>query len=204
MRRCAVAVATAFGLLALVGCQPASPTTSPSPTVTATPSPTYECTPEAGGDASPCGQADYEEMKAKDALYAEAEAVYRELFAENIRISRAGGVTEPTETVLATTEGAFRDDIMGIFRELADDGLKARGDDPSITVERSPGISKQGSALALSICIDATRWAFYRGEARVSEGKVGLDIVYFRHFGSVLKIIGADGRFVDSCDSSDA
>lgn len=42
-------------------------------------SPTYQCVPEAGGDPVPCGPIEYEQAQARDALYAEAEAVYRRL-----------------------------------------------------------------------------------------------------------------------------
>lgn len=209
MRRLTRVTATILTAVVLVGCQPTTsptaPTPSPSPSIsTPVPTPTYMCTPEAGGQEAPCTQAEYDEMKAKDALYAEAEAVYQRLFAENIRISRAGGTAEPTSVILETTEGAFRDNVMSIFREMADEGTRARGEDPTLAIERAPGISKQGSIVALSICVNATRWAFYNGEKQVSQGRIGLDLVYFKRFDMTLKIIGADGRFVDSCEPVDA
>ena len=82
--RATAAILAATFLLA--ACQPSAPgqptpTSSPSSPV-ASPTPTFLCTPEAGGDASPCSEAQYDEMKAKDALYEEAEAVFREMLAE--------------------------------------------------------------------------------------------------------------------------
>jgi len=199
-----VAVLAASCLLA--GCQPTSPLPSPGtmePTSpSGAPTPTFRCTPEAGGEESPCTQAQYDEMKAKDALYAEAEAVYRKLFAENIRISRAGGVSEPTDVIAETTTGAFREDVMAIFEGLAERGLRARGSDPVVIVARAPGVSKEGSIVALSACVDARGWAFYRGDERVSEGKAAADLLYFNRVeDDALKIIGADGELVSSCPS---
>ena len=70
----------------MTGCQPPSPPpptptnsqTSPSSAPSPVATPTYMCTPEAGGDQAPCTQIAYEKMKARDALYTEAETVYRD------------------------------------------------------------------------------------------------------------------------------
>jgi hypothetical protein len=83
----------------LAGCQP--PVPSPTPV------PSYRCTPEAGGAEFDCTQHQYDEMVAKDKLYAEDEAVYRRFLVEDIRIMRAGGVSSPTPELLETTSGAF-------------------------------------------------------------------------------------------------
>ena len=93
-RRTAVSTAVLALALALAGCQPA--------TTTPTPVPSYRCTPEAGGAEFDCSQHQYDDMVAKDQLYAEAEAVYRKFFAEDVRILRKGGVQEPTEALLRT------------------------------------------------------------------------------------------------------
>ena len=67
--------------VASAGCQAAD---------TPPPQPTYTCTPEAGGEPFTCSQYQYDEMVGRDALYAEAEAVYRKFLAEDVRIMRAG------------------------------------------------------------------------------------------------------------------
>ena len=196
-------VATLAAMLLLAGCQPSSPVeptpssspASPSPA----PTPSFSCTPEAGGEQTPCSQAQYDEMKAKDKLYAEAESVFREYFAENIRISRAGGVKEPTEVLLSTTSGAFLADVMQIFQDMVERDLRAKGDDPTILIRRLPGVSKAGSVIALTVCVDATRWAFFDGDNRVQQGRPAIDEIYFGHVDGTLKAIGADGRWVDSC-----
>lgn len=196
-----IAVAILGMACLLAGCQPPAPTVAPTPTPATIPTPSFSCTPEAGGDAYECTQAQYDEMVAKDALYAEAEAVFQEFFAENIRISRAGGVEEPTEVLLATATGAFLENAMEIFRDMAKRGLKANGNDPTAAVKRLPGSSKGGSIVALSVCVDASGWAFYRGDELDSHGRPAEDHIYFSRIDGVLKMIGADGGWVDSCSA---
>lgn len=193
----------------VAGCQPSSPSpstptsppASPSPTFPSpAPTPTYLCTPEAGGETTPCSQRQYDEMKAKDALYAEAEAVFREFFAENIRISREGGLSEPTDVILATTSGAYLEDAMTLFRRQLDRGTRAKGADPDVVkIQRLVGQSKGGSVVALEICVDATGWGFYKEDKRVTDGIRAVDKTYFAKVDARLKMIGADGREVESC-----
>ena len=197
-----VAVLAALGLVA--GCQPATsvtvPPASPSASVpeSASPEPSFRCTPEAGGDEYDCSQAQHEEMVAKDALYAEAEEVARKLFAENIRITRAGGVTEPTPVLLELSERYFLEDVMQQYRDFHKNRLLPKGEDPLIVrVERLAGRSKEGSVVALRICVDASNWAFYRGDKLKSRGYLAEDDIYFTRTNGVLKAFGADGR--DQC-----
>lgn len=206
MRQFAVATAAALTAVLLAGCQPTVPPTTPTPTTTPTtlspvPTPTYLCTPEAGGEATPCSQIDYEQMKAKDALYTEAEAVYRKLFAESIRLNRAGGVSAPTEVMLSTTTGDYLDDLLASFRGQLERGSRARGDDPTIVwIQRLAGQSKAGSEVALAICVDSTGWGYYIGDERVTDGVIAIDETYFARFDGVMKAIGADGKETDSCE----
>ena len=206
MRRPAHATAAMLAAVVLAGCQPTATPTSPTPTspsastVSPVPTPTYQCTPEAGGEETPCTQIQYEDMKAKDRLYAEAEAVFREAFAENIRISRAGGVTEPTPVMLRTMDGFYLEDVLSLFQGQHERGTVAKGDDPQIvTVERLVQ-SKAGSIVALAICVDATGWGFYKGNKRVTDGGIAIDDTYFSRVDGTLKMIGADGKEAKSCD----
>jgi hypothetical protein len=199
------AVAALAVLVMLAGCQAvASPTTTsttPAPTVTSpSPEPSFTCTPEAGGDEYACTQAQHDEMVAKDALYAEAEEVARRLFAENIRITRAGGVTEPTQVLLENSERYFLEDVMTEYRKMRSRGWLPRGEDPVIVrIERLAGRSKEGSIAALRVCTDATKWAFYKGDVRKSTGALAEDDLYFTRTDGVLKALGADGREVERC-----
>jgi hypothetical protein len=140
-------------------------------------------------------------MKTKDALYAEAEAVYRQYWDEVVRIMRLGGVTEPTEVLLQTTHGFQREDVLTRLSQLIEDGVVARGEDPRIIwIQRLPGQSKSGSLVAMATCVDATKWGFYRGEKLKSPGRAAVDHLYFGRVDGILKIIGADGQDAISCD----
>lgn len=208
MRRLARIAAAMLVAALLAGCQPVipptpSPSTSPPASSTAVPTPTYLCTPEAGGEESPCSQVDYEEMKAKDALYAEAEAVYREYYAENIRISRTGGVTEPTEILLRTTTGSVQENVMDVFRDMVKRGVRAKGNDPTLAIDRAPGLERKGSLVALEVCADASGWAFYNGSKLVSQGRPARERVYFaRSDGEQLKMTYTEGKWVESCSQT--
>lgn len=179
-------------LAAAVGCTPAAPTPSPLPS--------FRCTPEAGGAEFDCSQAQYDEMVAKDALYAEAEAVYRKFLAEDTRIMRAGGVAEPTDVILETTSGAFLEDVMSQYREFEQEGLKAEGSGPDlISVKRAAGRSKTGSIVSITTCVDGRSTDFIKQGKPIGSGVLARDDNYFARVDGLLKVVGADGKEVESC-----
>lgn len=188
-------VASAAACVLLVGCT-AAPVVSPTPT----PTPTFSCTPEAGGAAYECSQFDYEQMVAKDKLYAEAEAVYRKFFAEDERIYRAGGVDEPTPVLLETTTGKFLEDSMRIYRALRKYETRAVGGEFRIAwLKRVPGVTSNGSVAALQSCSDASSAVLVApGSSNVSAGW-GLEVLYFARDGGDLKLSAANGDQVNSC-----
>ena len=95
-------------MVLVVGCTPTTPPT------TAPPTPTLLCTPEAGGIEAPCTQQQYDQMKAKDAQYAEAEKVYRAYLQEYERVVRAGGAT----SLSSEFERLIGDDDLAGARKL--------------------------------------------------------------------------------------
>lgn len=176
----------------LTGCVPPVPTPSPLPS--------YRCTPEAGGAEFDCSQKQYDDMVAKDKLYAEAEAVYRKFFDEDSRILRAGGTAEATEVLLATTTGAFLDDSMDYYRSLQKERTRLVGGEIRlISLTRVAGISKQNSAVVLKACIDATTTQMETDGKPSGAGRSGTDLLYFGPSGGPLKIQGADGTEGESC-----
>jgi len=189
-----LAVATTVAACLLTGCQPA---TTPTPT----PAPSYSCTPEAGGDEFSCSQHQYDEMVAKDKLYAEAEQVYRRFMTEDSRILQAGGVTQPTVELLATTSGAFLDDAMATYKDLRKGGVRASGEQPVLKYfRRIRGVSKAGSVVAASTCVDGTGLKFMSGSEMLGRGQISLDHNYFGLVDGQLKLVGADGTQVGSCE----
>ena len=178
----------------LTGCQAPAPTPAPVPT--------YTCTPEAGGAEFECTQHQYDEMLAKDKLYAEAEAVYRKFLEEDMRIARAGGVSDPTPVLLETTSGFFLEDSMAGYRSDKEEMLTVReGDRTIVSLTRMVGASKGGSIVALRACTDARTVRVFKRGAYFGTGLLTEDDLYFGRFGSQLKIIGADGKEVESCAS---
>jgi len=177
----------------LTGCQPPAPTPSPLPS--------YRCTPEAGGAEFDCSQKQYDDMVAKEKLYAEAEAVYRKFLAEDARILRAGGVSEPTPVLIETTSGDYLANVLANYRTIQQRGVTAKGPDPGLVFfRRAPGRSKTGSDVSATTCVDGTSLMFSREGKTLGPGKVARDDTYFARVGGAMKIIGADGSQVASCD----
>jgi hypothetical protein len=140
-------------------------------------------------------------MVAKDKLYTEAEAVYRRFLAEEARILRSGGVTEPTAVLLETASGEFLSNVMSTYRSLAKKKISATGPDPELVyLRRAPGRSKGGSMVSATTCVDGRALEFRQSGAVTGRGQVALDEIYLGRFDGVLKLIGADGSQVDSCD----
>lgn len=187
--------ASAVACLLLAGCSPA-PAPSPSPT----PTPTFSCTPEAGGVAYECSQFDHEQMVAKDKLYAEAEAVYRKFFAENVRIYEAGGITEPTDELLATTTGQYQADSMSLYRALhARDAKIVEGIPRLASLTRLPDLRREGSVVTLAACVDSASVVLRGDGGYLSRGRVISERLYFVRNGETLKIQSSQWKELSSC-----
>ena len=129
---------------------------TPTPAVTASPTPVLQCTPEAGGPPAPCSKADHDAMVAKDALYAEAEAVYRKYFDERVRLWKSGGTLTSTPVLDEVTTGPFKDDNLRQFKQQAESGWEVRGEVSLAVLRRNPGVSKGASVVSLVSCTDQT------------------------------------------------
>ncbi len=177
----------------LTACTAAPQPSTPAPSAT-TPTPTFSCTPEAGGTAYECSQFDYDQMIAKDKLYAEAEAVYRRFAAEDERILRAGGTTEATPILRETTTGPFLAETLERYRWMhARDRHLSGGTFKLMSLKRAPDRSKKGSIVAMRSCVDLRSVQIVEGDKAVGGGVVGTDLLYFIRDGEQLKILGADG-----------
>lgn len=195
MRITAVRPALAAAALAavLVGCQ----VSSQAPTA----GPTFTCTPEAGGAEFECSQFQHDQMVAKDKLYAEAEAVYRKFLAEDVRIMRAGGVGWPSRVILETTTGDFLAEVDAFYRDLREGNVRFEGGDFAlVSLKRMPGLIKGESRVAMQSCVDARTTRLMKGDQLLRSGSVAKDTFYFGTVEGALRIIGADGREVNSCD----
>jgi hypothetical protein len=158
------------------------------------------CTAEAGGAEYDCTPYEYDDMVAKDKLYAEAEAVYRKFLAEEVRVLRLGGIDEPTPVLEQTAAGAFLEDVMKDLRSARASKVKvSEGARLVKSVERLVGVSKGGSVAALGVCVDSRTVRFTKAGKGAGSGELTRDELYFGDVDSQLKVIGADGKVVDEC-----
>ena len=171
---------------------------SPAPAVTPTPSPTYACIPEAGGEAVPCGPIEYEQSQRRDALYAEAEAVYRRF---RVEATRVDGVADPAMTpeLEAVTGGEFRQALISVFQQSQ--GRQRLSGEPAIVwVRRLPDLSRSGSIVAITACTDATRVRFANPDGEPTAGVVSEHRFFLaRDSAGALKIVSSEHRSVASC-----
>lgn len=139
--------------LSASGCHQPLP---PAPSVT--PEPTFACTPEAGGGPSfSCDRRQHEEMVVKEALYAEAERVYREFYAEDVRIQWQSTEDVASEKLKQLVTGQFLVDVEAAYRSQRKLGLTGAGAVPTLNwLKRAPAESVGGSLVALESCVDAS------------------------------------------------
>ena len=182
-----------LALITVVGCAPAQPTTPPP-----TPSPT--CTPETGGTPYPCTPYNHDQMVTKDKLYTEAETVYRAFLAENERIYRLGGVTEPTAVLLKTTTGQYLKDQLAMYRRLRATRATASGGTFDIKwFQRVPGESIGGSAVALRVCRDSHTVTMGAAGMKPHPGLINRETGYFVTTPDGLKITASTYKPVEKC-----
>jgi hypothetical protein len=160
------------------------------------------CTPEAGGAEAPCPQQDYDKMKAKDEQYAEAEKVYREFTEEYVTVMRAGGAEElPSSLRSLLGDKDLESQIRDQIRDFKSAGIRVIGPGIEIvTVARRPGTTRNGSAVTMAFCIDASRMTMYKGKHREGAWGRARDTIYFGPTGSgSLAMVASDSVGVKAC-----
>ncbi|MBK8459540.1 MAG: hypothetical protein IPL43_04545 [Micropruina sp.] len=192
-----IAVSALSAVMVLAGCTPTTPVTSPSP------APTFQCTPEAGGVAAPCSQAEFEQMQKTDALYAEAERVYRKYLAEDERVARQGGAAQLTKGYKETIgDPVILRQTLKIIKQNKAEGRVMRGGDVRlIWLKRTPALSVKASLAALAACIDASSSRLYMNGEYVGQGAIYQEEVFYQMFGDDLKISSLNYEMVQSCEN---
>ena len=180
----------ALAAVMVAGCAPADPVGQP----------TYACTPEVGGTPYPCYKVQRDELDKLDALYAEAEVVYRKYLAEDARISRAGGVDEATPVMLETLSGTALTQSLEGYKTLRQDHTRIEGGAFQLAwVKRRPEKLVGGMAVAIQVCVDGSSARLVQdGSKPVAIGYLSGELQLARD-GAVLKIALADGEEVASC-----
>lgn len=201
------AVAVALLAASLVGCQPAPTPTTSGPSVVATGpdiEPTYECTPEfAAPSPSPsvhpttCSRAVYDQMKARDAQYAEAERIYRELNDLDVRAQRGEKIPDRDLDALVSKGLASR--VRSDYRKAAGEQRFLRGGDVRIVWLRRLDDRAPDSALALSACIDGSSATLMQKGRAVGKGGVIIRDLSFGQEAGTLKAVDARFETVQAC-----
>jgi len=180
----------AVGLSLLSGCTPADPAGQP----------TYSCTPDDGSTPYPCYKVQYDAKAKETALYAEAEGVYRKFFAEEERIYRSGGVTQPTSVLLETTTGDYQAAVMAVYSDLVKYKTSAIGGTFKLVwTKHVPTGGRPGIVTALQTCVDASSVRMTAKGADPAPGGIASEVIYFSRDGDSLKLTDLDPKEVTQC-----
>ena len=180
----------------LVGCTPTQPTSSPSvsvgPVIPATPE--YHCTPDGSQTAAPCTEAEYRAQLERDQQYAEAEAIYRKMVAADADLFRRGLPAD--ESVLQYVSGRAKEAVIAGH---ATGDRSIAGDLEIRWVRRLPGVSREGSVVALETCVDNSSVEIRGADGSTGFGTVGTENVYFVDIDGTLKAVYIDYLEVEQC-----
>ncbi len=186
----AVLAVLAVGLSMLAGCTPANPDGQP----------TYSCTPDDGSSPYACAKVQYDAKAKEAALYTEAEQVYRKFFAEEERIYRAGGITEPSPVLLETTTGDYLAESMTIYQNIARRKLRVVSGSTTIAwIHRAPDRQRPGLAAAMQSCRDSRQQLVASPNGQPTPGRLVIETAQFERVGDVLKIIRSTSRGAETC-----
>lgn len=188
---------TLWPLTLVVTLAACTPTAGPS--ASTTPAPSYTCS-LAGSTPSPCSQADYEKTQAQNQLATEAEQVYRRYFAENVRILRAGNVTEATPEMKATLAEDALADTLQLYREYARDNVRFTGGEFKLkAVEPSFNLTENGSTVMTQACWDGSSTTIMTKGKPDGAGQVVGERAFMREIDGELKIVVFYSRGQKKC-----
>jgi len=184
------ALFAAITAIALSGC------TQPNPNA----APTYTCTPSNGGTPQPCYKAEHDLQVKEDALYTEAEAVYRKFVVEEERIYRSGGIDEPSATLRDVATGDFIQGKTITYQALKQTSTKMIGGEITLAwIRPAPKAATPETLVTMEACLDASSASIVTpGLETVSAGYTS-DVLHFVREDGQLKITSALGDVVDKC-----
>ena len=193
-------------LLVLAGCtQPVapSPSSSSSSTTTSavppTPTPSPVCTPM-GGTPRACSPEEFEKTEKQNRLTDEAIALYRRWTKESTRLYRAGGTDKPTKEMLATTAGAFRGSVLGIFQDIRAAQIRAAsGEIRIVDIGADPGASSVAGGAQIVACMDSRSFRFERKGKPVRNGIFFKEYVVAKLVRGELRLWDVSSEVVESC-----
>lgn len=140
-------------------------------------------------------------MKAKDALYAEAEQVYRKFTETLMARVRAGGASNiPPELAAMISGEELADSVVKRLVEVKREGLKFKGPGVKIVwAKRLPGREKGGSVVAMTFCGDSSELVVYKAGKRYGTGFIAEETVYFSGSVGALTMASLEYKDVSKC-----
>ena len=177
------------------GCVPQAPV-KPSPSA-----PTFMCTPEAGGVKAPCSEQQFQQMEAKDALYAEAEQVYRTYTAELMSLVRKGGSKSIPSSLQRLISGKeLSDSVAQRLREVKEERLVFKGPDVRIVwAKRLPTRQKGGSVVAMKFCGDSSGLQVYKNGKKYGQGVTSEETAFFNGQPGAITMMAVEYEDVKKC-----
>lgn len=166
----------------------------PIETVTPTPVP-----PPTASESTPTPPSATPSLSQEE-LSAQAEQAYRAFFAEWVRLQRLGGTETATTAMTQNAAGAYLEAVLMLLKEQQDQGVKAGGPPPELTVTPAPGSGAEGSdpRLTLNVCEDNSR-GWYEDESGRYEGGIAEGTVYLQFLDGRPKVVFGETESVQSC-----
>lgn len=159
--------------------------------------PTYTCTP-AIGKPTVCSAEQYTREQAAAELTAEAVGVYRRIFAELLKLQKAGGPTTTTE-LTTTSGGAYLAGQQANLSSMVQQQSKLVGDVKLTKLTGVAGAGAHGYEAALLACVDASASKVMQGKTQLAKGQLIAEVIYFKHDGDQLKAWDAEKADLKGC-----
>ena len=163
---------------ALVGC-------SPQPAASPTPSPSSSPTPST--------------TASEQALFAEAERVFKAQYAALLKYYGQGGSETLPPEFNQWTAGTYRAEIQQFLRAAKQSGDRYLGPPPRIVVNRADGVVMADSAIAVAACVDSSKSNYRNPQGKPYKGSIDIHMAFFKREGSALKLFENRIETVTSC-----
>ncbi len=194
------AAAAAVALAVIAACTPAA-TSTPAPTTTTSAQPTYLCT--AGTQTAspfPCDKARYDEQQKTKALEDEAKAVYERYWKEYTRLLAAGGASEATPELKATTTGAFLQNVVALLKYQSEKGWTPR---PFVISQKSKIVAsplKPDAEVSMIVCEDSRGTVLVdRSGSAAGKGVLAVQNLALKRVDGAMRIYDSTSDGVTSC-----
>lgn len=172
-------------LLALVGCGPKGPEPTPTPS-SASPTASVSATPDPRDDP----------------LYQEAERVYRAALKAQSKYTSDGDYSVFPPELADYYSPEYLEIVRATFDQLAIQGLRRASAPATVAISPLPGVSKDGSEIAIHTCIDAREVVIVDREGNhVGNGDLAVSMAFLKHIDGKLKIFDMEVREGNQCPS---